>query len=331
MHILSALEYSYLAQELSRSLVGKHFNRIRKLGEKTYRMKIGTEEVLCELGVRANLTRYIEPSEGGDKFADKLEKELDNAKLRAVKQVSGDRILAFEFDKGTLIFEMFGGGNAILVRDGVAIAAHRYESWSDREIKAGGPYKPPKTSPSQKLELGEKYVIVSMMKLPLGKEYALEALKRAGIDEKTPGNSLTIGQAEALESAIKQMMDAAKPIGFYKDGKLAEFSLASLSKMSGFEPRPFASLSEAADEYYANAEKPDPLLEKLNDRLEKQNERLSSLIEEEKALKETGDLVYARYAEVEKIIALAKKDDRPALDALGVKIDKKEKTAEADI
>ncbi|MFH0737562.1 MAG: NFACT family protein [Candidatus Micrarchaeota archaeon] len=331
MHIMSAFEYSFLAGELSRSLVGKHLSRIRKIGEKRYRMKIGSDEVICELGMRINITRYIEPCEGGDKFAEKIEKELGNARLKAVRQVCHDRILSFDFEKGSLIFEMFGEGNAILIRDGAIIAAHRYETWSDREIKAGSPYKAPKTSPSEALELSDKYVIVSLMKMPLGKEYALEAISRSGIDEKTPGTSLNPEQRQNLEKAIDEMLTSARPTGFFEGGRMADFSLARLSKLSKSEPRDFATLSEAADEYYANAEKPNLKLEKLLGRLEKQKERIAALKEEEKELKAKGDLIYERYSRVEELSALAKSGDFGSLEKQNVKIDKKGKTLEADL
>jgi len=323
MHAMSALEYSSIIGEL-RPVIGKHFDRIRKLGEKTYRMRIGSIEILCELGVRMHATRYLEEGQEADKFAEKLSKELDNARLLAVEQINNDRIISFVFDRGSLIFEMFGKGNAILVRDGKTVCAHSYESWSDREIKVGSLYKPPKTMPLETFEPTDKYIIVSLMRLPLGKQYALEALARAGIDEKKPGDKLTKEELAKLERAISDIKKDVKPLAFYDKGKVVDFALAPFSAYKSLESKAFMSLSEAADEYYANAEQPDPRLEKLLGRLEKQKERLAELKNEEHENKARGDLIYARYAEVEQAIAMAK-------SGKSEKMNKKERTVEIEL
>ena len=48
MRKMNNLEYFFIAIELDRQLSGKHFSRIRKIGESTYRMKIAGFEVLAE-------------------------------------------------------------------------------------------------------------------------------------------------------------------------------------------------------------------------------------------------------------------------------------------
>lgn len=326
MHIMSGLEYSFITTELSR-LVNKHFNRIRRLGGKTYRMKLGSEEILCELGVRIHATRYIEPPAEGDKFTEKVNKELDNARLLRIEQINQDRILSFVFDKGSLVFEMFGQGNAILVRDGITLSAHKYESWSDREIRAGAEYRPPR-APAKEIVPSGKYIIVSIMKTPLGKEYALEALARAGVDEKTPGDDLSGNKLKSIEDEIERIKSDARPTVFYDEGKPAEFSLAQLSRYKGMESKTFQSLSEAADAYYSRLEAPNPKLEKLIKRLEQQKERLLKLREEEKEMRRKGDLIYERYSDIEELISLAKKNDFEELEKRGVKINRKERSLE---
>ncbi|MDD5340288.1 MAG: NFACT family protein [Candidatus ainarchaeum sp.] len=329
MHEMSALEYSFITAELAPKIVGKHFGRIRKLGENAYRMKIGTCEILCELGVRIHETRYITEAEG-DKFTEKAAKELDNARLLSLEQVNNDRIVSFTFDKGALVFEMFGKGNAILVRNGITLCAVKYEKWAGREIAAGKPYSPP-AAPPPALETSDRYIIVSLMKLPFGKEYAAEALARAGIDEKTPGNKLGSGELLRLEQELENLRSSAKPVIFYENGKPVDFALARLSRHKGSEARACASLSEAADEYYANVELPNPEAEKLVRRLEKQKERLQELMEEEKLDKQKGDFIYAHYAEIERLLALAKEGKFEELEKLGAKIDKKGKSLEIEL
>ncbi len=320
MHVMSNLEYSFLASELSK-LVGKHLSKVRKVSDNLYRVKIGTSEIICEPGVRMHITKYIEPAEK-DRFVEKVEKELDNAKLLSVEQINNDRILAFNFNLGTLIFEMFGKGNIILVRDETTITAIKNESWSDREIKSGKPYKYPR-KPSEELKPSDKYIIVSLTKLPLGKDYALEALARTGIDEKTTGSKLSKKQLESLENEISKIRAEAKPFLFLENGKPAEFSLANLAQNSSLESKEMPSLSEAADEYYNSAESPNEDVEKLQRRLDKQKERLEKMLEEEKELREKGDYIYEHYQEVELILNEAKQGKG--------KLNRKEKSVEAEI
>ncbi len=330
MHEMSALEYSFIVSELAPKIVGKHFDRIRKLGDGVYRMKIGTSEILCELGVRIHETRYLEEGAEPDKFVEKAGKELDNARLVSLEQVNNDRILSFAFDKGTLVFEMFGNGNAVLVRNGITLCAVKYEKWAGREIAAGKPYSPP-SAPFTALETSDRYIIVSLMKLPFGKEYAAEALARAGIDEKAPGNKLGSSELLKLEHELQNIRSSAKPVVFYENGKPADFALAPLSRYRNSEARGCASLSEAADEYYANVEVPNPEVEKLVRRLEKQRERLQELMGEEKLNKQKGDFIYSHYAEIEKLLALVKEGKFEKLEKAKVaRIDKKDRSFEAE-
>ncbi|MBU1165700.1 NFACT family protein [Candidatus Micrarchaeota archaeon] len=330
MHVMSNLEYSFAISELS-ELIGKHFSRIRKLREDTYRMKIGNTEIICELGVRLHKTNYIEEKDTDDKFVQKVAKELDNAKLLSIEQVNNDRIIAFNFHNGRLIFEMFGNGNAILVRDGITVCSSKTESWSDRDTRAGVEYKTPANTGSENLamlakkpELTDRYAIVVLMKLPFGKQYALEALTRLNIDEKKPLNMLNEQEIEAIDAELAKIRDHAKPRVFYQSEKPIEFSLANLSQFDGFEKKEFDTLGMAADEYYQNMDQADPELEKLVKRLRVQEQHLQSLIDEEKTSREKAEIIYNNYAFVEERIMLARTGKLAG-------IDKKEKSFEIEI
>lgn len=331
MHKMTNLEYSFIVDELSSMINGKHFDRIKKIDDGIYRIKISNHEILCELGVRINITNFIEKSDQTDKFSEKVAKELDNAKLNEIKQINKDRIIMFDFDRGQLIFEMFGEGNAILVSNGKIVTAVKYESWTGREIKPGEPYSPPKNIPSPKLELSDKYVIVSLMKLPIGKDYVAEALIRTNINEKTPGTSINEKDKKAIEKELDTICSNASPFVFYDNEKVVDLALINLSKYQNFTHKNFKTLSEAADEYYSKVEKPNPKLEKLLARLEKQEERLEELISEEKLHKETGDVVYANYQKLEFLINLAKQGKFEELENYKAKLNKKEKFFDVDL
>ncbi|MBI5223029.1 NFACT family protein [Candidatus Micrarchaeota archaeon] len=310
MHIMSSLEYSRIIEELLPKIIGKHFSRIRKIGENAYRIKIGDIEVYFELGVRMNATKYIERIDERESMTDKISKELDNVRLVEIEQPNKDRLIVLKFSNMyQIIFEMFGKGNMILVKEGSCICAHRYEDWSDRSIRAGKEYKFPKSTTAQSIEYTDKYIIVSLMKLPLGKGYAIEAIERSKIDEKDRGDGLSKEKRAALEENIKNIINENKPrIYMDAEGRPQEFALLKLSKYSKNESTimEFTNLNEAADHFYNNYEKKDPEVEKLENRLAKQYERRIELETEASEYTKKGDWIYSNYETVEQLIELAK-------------------------
>lgn len=333
---MTNLEYAFIVRELQ-ALVGRHFSKASTEGTK-YLLKIGDSWLLCEPGVRMHLTTYIHDETGIDAFCQKLRKELDNARLLSVRQINNDRVILLEFDRGLLYMEMFGDGNIVLVRGGSTIASVRRESWADRETRPGAPYSTPKPSVALTLDeaLSEKFVAVCMMKLPLGKPYVHEVLRRAGIEEKKPGNSLTSEQMERISGELDSLHSSQRPSGFYEGDRLVDFSLARLGAYSHLRTADFASLSEAADAFYANMEPSDDKnISVLRSRLEKQKQRLEELIHEEKAKKDAGDLIYAHFQEVQQILEDASSARLDEVDTklakYKAKADKKEKTVEIEL
>jgi len=333
---MTNLEYSQVVEELQQ-YVGKHFSKISLAGS-TYRIKIGTASILCELGVRLHLTKYIEKETTLDSFCQKVRRELDNSRLLSVVQVNHDRVIQFEFKAGSLYFEMFGKGNVVLVQEGNTVAAAKREKWADREIKPGAPYKTPKASVVFELNraISDKYIAASLMKLPFGKPYVLEVLRRAGIDEKIPGNKLSAKQKSSLQGEFDSLNSSLEPICFYEGDAVVDFSLTKLSEYSDAKVRAFPSLSEAADEFYFKKKPPEnPELKKLRDRLEKQKERLEKLKLEERECKEKGDFIYANFQEMEQILKTASEkklsDIEKELERYKVKVNKKEKTIELEL
>lgn len=329
---MSTFEYHEIVNDLSK-LTGKHFSRMKKIDEGIYRLKIGDFELLCQPGIRIHLTRYIEKTELTDKFVEKITKELNNARVISIKQINEDRLISISFEaEGELVFEMFGEGNIILVKNRKTVCAYRYEKWSDREIKAGVEYRYPKSGTTKTLELGDKYIIVAMMKLPLGKEYALEVLARTEINEKTPANQLSAQQIANISAEIEKMVKTPKPRVYIQNEGTIDFSLTDLGKYSNFAQKPGClSLSEAADEYYANFKAPNPKTEKLKIRLEKQQVHKNELSEEEKTYRTIGDKIYESYEGIEQAIALAKTGKFEELEKKGAKINKKERTIEIEL
>ncbi len=330
------VEYGYLVKELQ-GLIGKRFSKISRL-ENGYRLRIGDADIICQPPIRLHITRYIEESEGTDSFVEKIRKGIKGARLEGVSQINSDRVIMFDFGEHRLYFEMFAKGNIILVKEGKTITALRYEHWTDREIKPNTEYKTPKPPPTEISDvISDKYIIVSLLKLPLGREYTEELLLRAGINEKIPGNHISEKQIEKLENELDKMRKEFSPYVFYDSGKPIAFGLIKFSKYSNLETRELRTLSEAADEYYLANQIPveDEKAEKLKLRLAKQEEYLEQLKKEEKEYKEKGDFVYANYEEIEKILRIASsygmEEIEEKLSKYKAKLNKKEKSIEVDV
>ncbi len=339
------LEYSFMVREL-RQLEGKHFSKIYRMGENSFRIKIGDSHLIIDLPFRVGIAKYLPKGEEGSGFTEKLRKELDNRKLNSIYQCGKDRIIALEFDDSVLFLEMFAKGNIILTdKQGKIVEVLREERWKDRTLKKGETYKEPQSSVIEELEktLSEKYAIVCLIKLPLGKEYAKEMLERCGIEERKPGNTLSKDEISCLKKEYAAIVAEQKPYLFLENGKPLDYGLVKFKKYetgnAKLETKEMPTLSEAMEEYYANAPKPktgNTKLEKLRRRLEEQLAALEKLKIEEKEAKEKGDFIYANYQKIEELLEMAKKAGMNNLGAVFKdykiwKIDKEKKEIELEL
>jgi len=334
---MTNLEYAYILAELS-PLTGSRFDKMYKV-ESGYRLKIADSQILIQPGVRLHQTAFLEEPMEGDNFVKKVRAELDNSRLVEIRQINNDRILEFIFDRGSLVFEMFAKGNCILVQDGIILACMKNERWADREIRPKLEYQPPKSSVAARLmdAVSEKYIITSLLRLPLGKQYSKEILSRCAIDERLPGTSLTKEQLSCIEAEMENIKHESQPHLFLHSGKPVEFGLAAFSEQAGSETLITKTLSQAIDRFYwENREQGESeQLIKLRRRLEQQQGRLEALAIEEAGFKEKGDAIYAHYEEIEKILSDSAKVPLDGLEAhLGryeAKVDKKEKSVEIEL
>ncbi len=206
---------------------------------------------------------------------------------------------------------MFAKGNIILTdNNGMIAEVFRDEKWKDRTLAKGEGYKEPQSQSVAKIDdaLSEKYAIVCLLKLPVGKEYAKEMLAGCGVDEKKAGNSVTKGEISCLEREYANILQNQKPLLFLENGKPVDYGLVKFRKYGNLETRAMPSLSEAMEEFYAHApkEKKSERMEKLKRRLDGQLAMLEKLKAEEKEAKEKGDYIYANYEKAEEILRIAK-------------------------
>ncbi|MFA5050179.1 MAG: NFACT family protein [Candidatus Micrarchaeia archaeon] len=309
MQIMENMEYCYVIGEIEK-LLGLRFEKIQTTREGEFSLKIGKERITIDLGKRMNISYTIKEGELGKGFIEKIRKELRGTRFVSIYQHNMDRIIVLEFEgikKYFLILEMFGKGNMILVCDEKILACYKNESWADRKIRINERYIFPKSNIAENLNeiISEKYIISSMMRLPLGKKYSREILLRCKIDEKAPGNSLANGQMEKIEKEIEKIKSGLKPYGFYRNGKICGFGLAKLGEFKDLEAKEFEAFSKVIDEYYINfveTETESEATKKIKKRLVEQKKQLNEFLEDEKKYREIGDKIYENYPKIEELI-----------------------------
>jgi len=332
---MNNIEYTFVVRELQ-TLIGKHFENAYSPSESSLRIRIGGTDIICEPGKRLHITKYIEEGEL-TAFAKILRKELENARLKDVYQYNNDRVIVLDFNNAKLIFEMFANGNAILVKDEKTIAALQYEEWRDRKIARGEQYKFPKSNIKENVTdaigaASEKYIIVALMQLPLGKDYAADILAKCKIDEKKRASLLSKEEIGWIQEEYEKLRKSNIAYGFY-DKEIVDFGLMKFSKYEKLQVKDVKTLSQALDEFYiTNKEEKNEKIEKLKRRLEEQEKRLAQLKEEEIEKKKVGDYIYEDYEKIEKLLKAAKETDINKIEEkLKVKVNKKEKEIEIGV
>ncbi|MDD5023289.1 MAG: NFACT family protein, partial [Candidatus ainarchaeum sp.] len=292
MRKMENVEYQYILREFEK-LYGNRIDKIQEIGEGKFILKIGKERIVVHLGIRMNIENYQEFEIEENNFIQKCRKELKGLKFSGVEQKNDDRVFCFVFEgfetRKELFFEMFGEGNAILVSEGKVVDCYKKEKWADRETRPKEEYKLPKSNVVKKIEeaVSEKYVISCMMRLPLGKKYAKEILKRLDIDERTIGNSLSKSDIDRIDKEIEKMNRELKPIGFFDKEIIIDYGLTDLIEYNECEKKEYDSLSELIGYYYKNAvqDKKNEKKEKLIKRLGDQEKQLVELKEKEQTYK----------------------------------------------
>ncbi len=317
MRTMENLEYSQIIKEIE-VLSGNRFEKMQEIEKGKITLKIGKERIVCELGKRLNIAYNLEIGDSKNGFVQKVRKELKGFRFVKVFQYNKDRIIVFGFEKGEekkeLIFEMFGKGNAILIQDSKILSCYKREKWADREIKQKELYRFPKSNIVEKFVeiLSNKYIVSCMMRLPLGKRYVKEILKRVGVNEQKLGEDLEEIELKNIQKEMEKIKKEIVHLGFYKDGEIVDYGLTEFEKYKGLDIRKFEKLSEVVDLYYFKGlgvieEKESKKIKKLKRRLEEQEKTLEELQEKEKKYKEIGDKIYEKYNEIEEILKKEKK------------------------
>jgi predicted ribosome quality control (RQC) complex YloA/Tae2 family protein len=320
----SSLDLHYLIKEFD-VLIGGKINKIYKNEDEFLfefhvptKGKIFLKLLLPKLMFLTDEKADYEEVKG---FCVVLRKQLNNFRLREIRQIDFERIIEFDFEKDQkikVIIELFSQGNIILCDENYKIInAFLFHKWKDREIKKALVYSHPRRE-NNLLELSKEQLKVIMQKsnkenivkilaldLGLGGLYSEELCVLANIDK----NKKEVNDAELnkLFSALEHLRNKKIDAVSYSNKELFPFTLKQFETL---EYKRYSSFNKAIA---SNLSSDSILQSKISQKFNKELEKINRIIEEqektmdsfEKSIEENqkkGELVYEKYQLIDSLI-----------------------------
>ncbi len=329
---MSSFDVRSIATELS-ALEGAHMDKIFQWGAGNVLFRINVQgEGKKDLFFKDKKWLYS-PAEKPEtpiqptSFATYLRKYLDNARIGKTRQIGFDRVLEMEVFKADgeykLIFEIFGGGNVLLVKDGKIDTCLIQKTMRDRKVRPGEDYiwPQPRFNPVESteedfinaFESSEADCVRSLATAcNLGGQYAEEICKRVGIDKNVPDNEVSKEFLSKMYAEVKDMVDhtinVPEPTAYFKDGKMEDFSPFPMVSHDDMEEKRYDTVSQAIDAYVQQMRDEeeenyvDPEILKLQRRISKQEETVDEYRMQCEDLKKKAEALYADYQNVSTLL-----------------------------
>ncbi|MCK4313347.1 NFACT family protein, partial [Candidatus Bathyarchaeota archaeon] len=231
----TSFDVAAVVRELHEAVLDSRVNNVYQLDRRALLFKLRKADglvtwLMLEAGKRLHLISYaVEKPKVPPTFCMALRKYLRNSWLTGIEQYEFERVVIFTFRTKVgvmrLFLELFGDGNIILVgENGKILHALSCKRMRDRNVLRGEIFhfpppsgkNPLKVSKEELLEtlrnLGDVEVVRALARfLGIGGSYAEETLLRAGVDKKTPCNTLDDTMVDAvfneLQSLLSQVTD----------------------------------------------------------------------------------------------------------------------------
>ena len=265
-------------------------------------------------------------------FATYLRKYTDNARIGKVYQTGFDRVIIMEVLKSDfeykLVFELFGGGNILLIHDGKIENCLIHKTMRDRSVRPGETYVMPKerfdptSSPYEDFVAAFRNSSSDIVRTlatgtSLGGQYAEEVCKLAGIAGNTSVAGITDDVLSKLWNCMKELIQKAlgNPSAIlYRDqeGAVVDIVPTALSIYEGYANEEYSSVSAAIDKFMgeiAETEEKnyvDPELLKLKRRIDKQIETIESYRTDSEDLRTKADAIYTYYGQINELLEVLK-------------------------
>ena len=331
---LTSLEIHYLVNELQ-FLIDSKVDNIYNPAKEELILQLhvpnkGKQLLRIISGKLLYLTSIKKDAGEPTQFCMFLRKHLDNARLRAIKQLESERIVEFIFEKDEerkLIVELFGKGNIILCdKEDIILSALVYHRWKDREIRAKLKYSYPKMEYNffniklndlkDVFSRSEKTIVKCLAtELGLGGSYAEEVCLVSNIDKNIIPSKLRGKDIENIFEAINKVIkNKIKPLIIYENKEVKDVVPFELEIYKTLERKELETYNEALDYYFLNEfkeEKPKTRQEKEVERLKRiiiaQEETIKSLENKEVEERKKADFIYQNYEMINNVIAELKK------------------------
>ncbi|MGI0149909.1 MAG: ribosome rescue protein RqcH [Thermoplasmata archaeon] len=349
---LSSFDLRALVAEWQ-DLIGGYVDKIyQREDEVIVRINVpdrGKVELYSKAGRWLCLYEVENKPESPPAFAQALRRLLDNARVTAVEQRGFDRIAVFRVERGPerfdLIFEVFGKGNLVLVREGTTAAAMSPQKFKDRMVRVGEPYAYPAPG-IDPLELDRSgfatalkaakgqvvRVLASVMNV--GGTYAEELCLRAQVDKETRVNDLSEPQIDSIYTALNNLAVAVDeerhPVVVFQEGRAIDVTPIELVQHREWDRRNFPAFNEALSHFLTvaepEAEASKDLTAKFERRIAQQLETRRSLREEAMNLEAQAVFLYGHYGILDELIRAVREDRTPTEQGQIKAIDRKTHT-----
>lgn len=279
--------------------------------------------------------------------ARELRRLLTGATLRGVAEPGGERLIELTLSRAgvpaevTLVFEIFGTGNLLVVGDGKILAVAYPRRWAHRTVRVGAEYAPPPRR-SDPWTLGISEIEAELARsrtdlastlaarLSLGGPIAEELIARGGWNPAEATAPHAGRLASRLHAELARLLSeiGERPTGFVylREGVAVDatpYSSRRWQEVPGTEETLRPTFSAAAIEYFPSLTAPAPTAEELEATRARQSlERLvdhqrhaaNELDETVAALKRKAEAIYAHYTEAEAALESSRSDPDAAAE-----------------
>lgn len=332
---ITSFDIMAMSAELQK-LIGGYIDKIYqpKTNHFHFRFNVpgsGKENLIIEVGKWVYLDPAAEPSGKALSYGMFLRKYLTNGRVLRIQQHRFDRVVEVVIDRRDvfhLIFEMFGKGNIILVKDGIILQPLHSRSWSERELRAHREYRyPPERVDAPRLSKEEILSIISSSErdavralavdLNLGGLYAEEICLRAGVEKNTPARDLDDEVLESLLSSLAELMDEIShpsPIIVFDNNIPTDVAPIKLKRYENLKQEGRDTFSEALLEYIRSQPKEvkDERVGKLERRKRQQEEALQKHGEKARKSHELAEFFYTHYELIDRAIRTIRSGEAPS-------------------
>jgi Predicted RNA-binding protein homologous to eukaryotic snRNP len=329
---MSSFDVRSIVSEMA-ALEGAHVDKVFQWGSGNVLFRLNVQgDGKRELFFKDKKWLYLAPSkpetpETPTSFATFLRKYITNAKVGKTVQIGLDRVVVTELFKSDaeykLIFEIFGGGNVLLVLDGKIVNCLIHKRRRDRATLPGEDYVMPKTRYDPASSSFEEFTEIFRSSesdtvrtlatvVNLGGQYAEEVCKRSGVDKTLNSKEVSDDNLrkmyDVLRGIVEHVVGGSEATVFRKDGEIADISPIDLSIYEETEKETFQTMSlaidtllreigEAEEEEYV-----DPETEKLKKRIQKQSETVDEYLLESEDLRKRADALYVEYQKANELL-----------------------------